>query len=76
MYWLAHVLLCADDDGEDNKDDGSVEVVQAVDPVIIVATFQPGVGRKTPENTVKPNEDKAIGIILLKTVYKNNHKHC
>lgn len=54
MDGLADVLLCADDDGEDDKDDGGVQVVQAVDPVVIVATLQTCVGRKTTQYAVKP----------------------
>ena len=44
---LAHVLFRADHDGEDDEDDGGVQVVEAVDPVIIVATLESGVRGET-----------------------------
>jgi len=45
-----------DDDGEDDEDDGGVEVIQSIDPVIIVAALESGVGGKTSQDAVQPAE--------------------
>ena len=58
MDGLADVLLGTDDDGEDDQDDCGIQVVQAVDPVIIVATLQTCVGRKTTQYAVKPAQHR------------------
>lgn len=54
MNRLPDVLLGADHDGKDDEDDGGVEVVQAVDPVIVVTAFETRICRKTPQHAVKP----------------------
>ena len=51
---LADVLLGADDDREDDEDDGGVQVVQPVDPVVVIATLQTRVRRETAQYAVKP----------------------
>ena len=56
MNGFSHVLLGADYDGEDDEYDSGVQVVQAVDPIIIVATFQTRIRRKTAQYAVKPGE--------------------
>ena len=48
VYRLAHILLGADDDCEDDEDDGRVQVVQSVYPIIVVAAFQSGVRGEAP----------------------------
>ena len=54
MYGFTDVLLGRDYDGEDDEDDGGVQMVQAVNPVIIVATLQTRIRRKTAQYAVKP----------------------
>jgi hypothetical protein len=72
MYGLPDVLLGADHDGEDDEDDSGVEVVQAVNPVVIVATLETCVGRKAAQYTVKPvdtrkQSNRSTGRSLFKT---------
>ena len=62
MDRFAHILFRTDDDCEYDEDDGRVEVVQAVDPVVIIAAFQPSIGCKTPQYAVKP---ETIAIFVL-----------
>lgn len=54
MNGFPHVLLGANDDGEDDENDGSVQVVQTVDPVIVIPALQASVGRETTQYAVKP----------------------
>ena len=54
MNRFAHILFGTDDDGEDDEDDSRVEVVQSVDPVVIITAFQPCIGCETPQYAVKP----------------------
>lgn len=75
MDGLADVLLGADHDGKDDEDDGGVQVVQAVDPVVIVATLQAGISRKTPQDAVKPakthtNTKFPRSIVSVMNMYK------
>ena len=54
MNRFAHILFSTDHDSEYDEDDCRVEVVQSVNPIVIIPAFQPSIGCKTPQYAVKP----------------------
>lgn len=63
MYRFPNILFSTDDNGEDDEDDGRVQVVEAVDPIVIVPTLQTSIGRKASQNAVKPETISKRGLV-------------
>ena len=58
MNWFAHILFRTHDDCEDDEHDCRVQMVQSVNPIIVVSAFQPCIGCETPQYAVKPEKER------------------
>lgn len=56
MNWFSDILLGADDDCKDNEDDGGIQMIKSIYPIVVIPTLEPGVRGETPQDTIKPEK--------------------